>query len=230
MTAQTAVLREMLERRFPDAVPVAMRAARALPTGVAALDGILPGGGLPRGRLSVWAPGVGSTAILRAACLETVGRGERAAWVDAAGTISGLEPWGGIVLLRPAERREALVAAEELVRCGAFALVVLSGAATAGTERARLCRTAKEGGTTLVETSTEGFMAAVRLSSHPSPWGWRWQRDALGEAVEVECVRVRVRAAALGWSQEAEIELPVLACEQRLSLESAMGDRRGAAH
>ena len=51
-----AALRELIEQRFPDATPANWRAAEPVATGVGPLDRILPGGGLPRGQLTVWTP------------------------------------------------------------------------------------------------------------------------------------------------------------------------------
>ena len=65
------------------------RSAEAVGTGIDLLDRALPGGGLPRGRLVVWSPGGGATAVLRSACMAVVSRGERAAWVDGAGLMAG---------------------------------------------------------------------------------------------------------------------------------------------
>src|SRR5262245_24716096 len=61
--AEVLALREALEARFPNAQPVIYRTAGAVETGVRALDALLPGGGLPRGRLVLWAPGGGATAM-----------------------------------------------------------------------------------------------------------------------------------------------------------------------
>ncbi len=123
-----AALRELLEERFPGAQPVAPGAAAPLATGVAELDGMLPEGGLPRGRLTLWRPGGGATAVLLEACRATVARGERAAWVDASRTLTGVVALDGPALLRPRSERGALECAEELLRSGGFALVVLGGA------------------------------------------------------------------------------------------------------
>jgi len=87
-------LRRLLEGRFPDAVPVTYRTAGAVATGLGELDRVLPGGGLPRGRLAAWVPGGGATAVLQAACLEAVRRGGRAAWGGGAG-VGGGGVWGG---------------------------------------------------------------------------------------------------------------------------------------
>lgn len=229
MPTQLSALRELLERRFPDAVPVTHRTAGAVPTGVSALDRALPGGGLPRGRLVAWAPGGGATAVLRASCREAVGRGERAAWVDGAGVVAGCAWRGEAALFRPPGGREALECAEELARTGGFALVVLSGEGAGDPERVRLARAAREGGGVLVVLDPGGFMASVRLATRIRPEGYRWRLDPFGEPAEVESVTVHARMAALGWSRETEFSLPVSDHELRLSLEPALGDRRGAA-
>ena len=60
-----------------------------LPTGFAALDTILPGGGIPRGRLTeLLAPaGAGKTTIARALVAATIRRGGGVAWIDATRTL-----------------------------------------------------------------------------------------------------------------------------------------------
>ncbi len=229
MASSVSALRELLEQRFPDALPVTHRTAGGVTTGIAALDRALPGGGLPRGRLVAWTPGGGATAVLRSACRAALERGERAAWVDGAGVACG-DGWRGeAALFRPAGAREALACAEELVRSGGFVLVVLAGARAADTERVRLSRAAKEGGATLVLLDPGGFMAGVRLVSRIRPDAYRWRLDPFGEPAEVDSVTVRAHVEALGWSKEAEFSLPVAAHDLRLSLEPALGDRRGAA-
>ena len=65
---KVAVLRVLLEQRFPDAVQIAQHTADPVATGIAQLDRALPGGGFPLGRLTVWEPGGGATSIMRAAC------------------------------------------------------------------------------------------------------------------------------------------------------------------
>lgn len=227
MATAIAELRGVLERRWPGAVPVTHRIAHALATGIAPLDAVLPGGGLPRGRLTAWAPGPGATAVLRSACMEVMGRRERSAWIDGARLASAGAPWAGICLVRPETGTDALRAAEDLLRSAGFGLVVLTGVRTEGPTRVRLCRAAGEGGAALVEVSEDGWMAGLRVTSRVEPGGYRWRRNRLGEPVEVVEVEVRVRATALGWSREAEVVLPVSHHELRLSLEPGLGDRRG---
>src|SRR5438552_18233175 len=108
MSTSVAALRALIEQKFPDATPVTHRLTEQLATGIAALDRALPSGGLPRGRLSVWAPHGGATAILRAACHGIIAVGERAAWIDTVGTVAGAFWDRGPLLVRPTNRLNAL--------------------------------------------------------------------------------------------------------------------------
>lgn len=58
-----------------------------LPTGIPALDAVLPGGGFPRGRLSELAGGrsCGKRALVAALCARTIGEGHAAVWIDGTG-------------------------------------------------------------------------------------------------------------------------------------------------
>jgi hypothetical protein len=95
LPAEVLDLRRELERRFPDAQPVRAGTTGAVATGIGPLDQALPAGGLPRGRVTLWRPGGGATAVLRSAVEAAMAGGERAVWVDGAGVISGAY-WGGI--------------------------------------------------------------------------------------------------------------------------------------
>lgn len=222
-----AQLKETLRQRYPDALPVAYRTAQPVATGIGKLDGLLPSGGLPRGRLSVWRPGGGATAVLRAACHAAVERGERAAWIDAAGLVA--DAWReGPLLLQPQGEREALVSAEELLRSGGFALVVLGGASRA-LERwgVRLGRAAREGSAAFVSLGGDAPVAQLRLRSRIAPEGYRWRESAFGEPAEVVGAVVRVAARSLGWSGQVTFPLPVLSHGQRVSPAPWLADRRG---
>jgi hypothetical protein len=221
------LLRSLLEQRFPDATPVTHRTAEPVTTGIQLLDAILPGGGLPRGRLSVWLPRGGATAVLRAACHTTVASGERAAWIDSIGTIAG-EFWEeGPVLVRPASRLNSLRCAEELLRCGGFALLVLSGAEPQGTEMVRLSRAAREGGSAFVALTPHTSMASLRLTSKILPQSYRWRKSPFGDPAEARSAMMRVRAYSLGWNRETEFHVPIAPHDQRISLEPGIVDRRG---
>ncbi|HVF38541.1 MAG TPA: hypothetical protein VM939_01490 [Gemmatimonadaceae bacterium] len=218
-------LRLLLEQRFPDATPVTHRTAEPVATGIGPLDSILPGGGLPRGRLSVWMPQGGATAILRAACLTTARTGERSAWIDGLGTIAGQFWEEGPVLVRPANRRNSLRAAEELLRCGGFSLIVLAGSEPAGTEMVRLSRAAREGGAAFVALTSHTSMASLRLTSRIGDYSWR--RNVFGEPAEACAARIKVRAQSLGWNRETELSVPVIPHDFRLALDPGLPDRRG---
>ncbi|CAN5740740.1 hypothetical protein BH23GEM9_BH23GEM9_34690 [soil metagenome] len=221
-------LKQALERRFPDALPLGRGAATAVSTGLVALDALLPGGGLVRGRLTAWHPGGGATAVLRAACEAVVRRGQRSGWIDGGGFQSADFWRSGPLLLRPRTERQALASAEELLRSGGFALVVLLGCGReAAREAVRLSRAAREGGTAFVALS-DASVAHLRVNSRIAPDGYRWRHDAFGEPVEVVAVRIQVAAASLGWSGRTDLELPVRMHRPRLSPEPRLVDRRGA--
>jgi hypothetical protein len=191
------------------------------------LDSILPGGGLPRGRLSVWLPRGGATAILRAACNTTVANGERAVWIDTLGTIAG-EFWEeGPVLVRPATRLNSLRCAEELLRCGGFALLVLAGAEPRGTELVRLSRAAREGGSAFVTLTPHTSMASLRLKSRILPQSYRWRKTPFGDPADARSAIIRVRAYSLGWNRETELPISIKPYDQRISLDAGLKDRRG---
>ena len=232
MSTSVSALRALIQQRFPDAAPLigqpdSATTTEQVATGIDPLDKILPNGGLPRGRLSVWAPQGGATAILRAACLAVVAAGERSAWIDGDNTVAGAFWQGGDgpYLVRPPSRLHALRAAEELLRSGGFSLLVLAGAEPQGTETVRLGRAAREGGTALVTIGSAAAMASLRLTS--SLLHYRWRRTPFGDPADPRDATVRVNAKAIGLSAHTEFPLSVMHHELRLSLESVLADRRG---
>lgn len=240
-------LQALLAERFPEARPLAERdALRALgpvPTGFAALDRALPGGGLPRGKLTAWTPEGGAAAVLRSACRQVLAAGERAAWVDATRTLSAgwaPEAWAADaaagprgadalpLLVHPRDRTDALRCAECVLASGAFALVVVeppAGGEPAGTETVRLTRAARDGGAALVVLGESTRMAALRVASRLDVRGVRWRHGPFGPAAPV-AVRARVQVRALGWQARAEVVLAVAAHDVRDALEPGP-DRRG---
>jgi hypothetical protein len=219
-------LREVLADQFPDAQPLVYRTAAALATGIEALDRLLPGNGLPRGQLTVWRPGGGATAVLRAACVSTVGRGERAAWVDTGGQIPGDDWPTGPLLVRPAGPGEALECAEELARCGGFGLVVLGVGARE--IPVRLGRAIREGGGVLVAVSPDVSQGRLRFESRLMAEAWSWKDGPFGEPSQVESASLEVSAWTLGWSGQTQFRLPVISHSPRLALDPLLVDRRGA--
>src|SRR6185295_5091897 len=146
MSAQLAALRTLIEQKFPDAIPLARRTTKPAATGIAELDRALPGGGFPLGKLSVCEPHGGSTSILRAACLAAITAGDRAAWIDGSLTITGAFWEDGPLLVRPRGDKQAVGAADLLLRSGGFRLVVLAGVELDSPDNLRLVRAAHEGG------------------------------------------------------------------------------------
>jgi hypothetical protein len=175
----------------------------------------------------VWLPQGGATAILRAACHGVLAGGERAAWIDTTGSIAGASWDEGPLLVRPTSRLNALRSAEELLRCGGFALVVLAGADPTGRETVRLTRATRDGGSALVALTPHTALSALRITSRIQPQDYRWRRTPFGDPAHVLDARVHVHTTALGWESRAEFVLPVTHHELRLSLEPGLADRRG---
>ncbi len=223
--ARTAAVQALISQRFPDAVPAERWSRGTVPTGVEALDRILPNGGFQRGRLAVWTPGAGAAALLRTAALRAVADGERAVWIDATRTVAGACWREGPLLIRPASATSALRAAEELGRSGGFAVVVLDGVEPASPELVRCARAAHDGGAALVLVTRATSLASLRLASRPLPSSPALSRP-LPPSV-IRSLRVKVTARASGWHSSVELTLPVWHDDLRLSLELRHPDRRG---
>ncbi len=224
-------LRDLLTHRFPDAIPVPHRSIAAVATGIEALDTILPNGGFPKGRLSVWRPAGGATSVLRATCLTTVRAGDRVAWIDGCGTLAGPFWSLGPMLVRPKSRTHALRAAESLLRSGGLSLVVLMGIEPEGTENVRLSRAAHEGGcaaTVVLTNSTTA--AALKVSSHIQPHSYRWSRDPHGEPAAAVSATLEIRVSSLGWHRRTQVVVPVVPYDVSVALASTLPDRRGVLH
>src|SRR4051794_17489848 len=103
MSTSVAALRALIQQKFPDATPLTggAQTTEHVATGIGALDQVLPNGGFARGRLAVWAPRGGATAILRASCRAVVTNGERSAWIDGDNTVAGAFWNDGPYLVRP---------------------------------------------------------------------------------------------------------------------------------
>ena len=228
LPAEVLELRRQLEKRFPDAQPVQYGTTASVATGIEALDGALPAGGLPRGRVTLWRPGGGASAVLRSACASAVTAGERAAWVDGAGAVAGAY-WGGEAwLFRPSPELAALCA-EELLNSGGFAVVVLAAGARslAEGEGVRLGRAAREGGSSFVAMAEGAPISHLRVGSTFDPGGFRWRRGPFGEPASLERVTVRARLESMGLDRRIRFRLPVEHHDVRLSLEPRLVDRRG---
>ena len=168
----------MLPQSLVDLLPHPLSAPsaeeRTLPTGVEALDARLVGGGLPRGRLTevVGARGSGKVTLLRQLVARTLSAGGWVAYIDATRTLAPRD-WAhlgskGLWMIRPRDPSRAAWCADVLLRCGAFALVVIdSGPVLSRAVAVRLTRLARESGAALVIAGEEGRTSllggAVRL-------------------------------------------------------------------
>ncbi|HEU5209372.1 MAG TPA: hypothetical protein VFU06_08175 [Longimicrobiales bacterium] len=229
MASPLTALRQAIEQRFPDALPLHHAATpSSVPTGIGAVDALLPGSGLPRGRLTSWAPGGGSSAVLRSTCSAVIARGERAAWIDGAHTVTADGWTRGPLLLRPNGEVEALACAEELLQSGGFGLVVVTGLGRHGARcSVRLSRAAKAGGSGLVLVGDAAEVAALRVGCRIEEGGLRWRRDPFGGPGELVSVRLRLEARALGWSGATSFDLPVWTHAPRSGVDDLLVDRRG---
>ena len=165
--------------------------------------------------------------MLRAACNTTVAQGERAVWIDGLCTMAGPFWEEGPVLFRPRNRKHGLRGAEELLRCGGFGLVVVSGIEPEGTETVRLSRAAREGGGALVTLTSHASMASLRMTSQILRDTYRWRKTPFGDPAEAQEVMIRVRARSLGWNRSADFPVSVVPYDLRIGLEPDLVDRRG---
>ena len=142
----------LLKQQLADLLDPPRPVAPGLPTGLEPLDEALPGGGLPRGRLTevVGPSGSGKTTLVRGMVERVAADGGWVAYVDAARTLDPRD-WAhlgereGLWMIRPREAPRAPWCADVLLRSGAFALVVLDGAPPLSRQTCvRLTRLARE--------------------------------------------------------------------------------------
>jgi hypothetical protein len=226
----------------------------ALPTGLAALDAVLPGRGVPKGRLTevVGMLGSGRTTLVRRLVAAAVERGLRAAYVDASRTLDprGWAPLAedpeqgkGVLVVRPKDRARGAWCADVLLRSGAFGLVVLDGAPPLTRQvTVRLTRLARDAGAALVVVGDEagggatGIPGALRLRTQGMQERRRTTRSAgsrpRGEAEERSPVareRERGRDAEEGSAFVVTVEKG--GSSQRVEVSGAIGwTRRLCAH
>jgi hypothetical protein len=222
-------LRQLLARRFPDAVPLPARRDAGLGTGVTVFDHILPNHGLPRGRPTIWTtPAPGATALLSAACRAVQQTGQRAVWIDS-GHLLGAGWIDGPVVLRPRTPLLGLRFAEVLIASGGFALVVLSGtdSVTDRTTLFRLARALHEGGGAFALIASASLPAALRLVSRYLIDRYDYAPTPFGDPARLRRVTLAVDATASGWRAGTTLTLPVFAHDVRRALDPGLADRRG---
>ena len=142
----------LLKQQLAELLDPPRPVAPGLPTGIESLDEALPGGGLPRGRITevVGPSGSGKTTLVRGMVERVAADGGWVAYVDAARTLDPRD-WAhlgerqGLWMIRPREASRAPWCADVLLRSGAFALVVLDGAPPLSRQTCvRLTRLARE--------------------------------------------------------------------------------------
>lgn len=128
----------LLRQQLAAVVAGTPSATPGLPTGLAALDRALPGGGIPHGRITelLAPPGLGKTTIAHSLVAATMRSGGGVAWIDATRTLDPRSATSTVAsvdleslwVVRPPDPARAPWCADLLLRSGAFALVVLDGA------------------------------------------------------------------------------------------------------
>ena len=207
-----------------------------LPTGLAELDALLVGRGIPRGRLTeiTGASGSGRTSMLRTLVTAVATGGRWVAYIDATRTLAPRD-WAHVGseraplwIVRPANAARAPWCADLLLRSGAFALVVLDGAPPLSRVLAvRLTRLAHDVGAAFVVTGEHGG-------------------DATGSSVRIRLAARDPARAASGGGKRSERSTTITlekggkrrtievsygrAVARRLCSHSEVPDRRGVAH
>lgn len=207
-----------------------------LPTGIAELDAILVGRGIPRGRLTeiTGANGSGRTSMLRTLVAAVATGGRWVAYIDATRTLAPRD-WAHVGsdraplwMIRPTSSARATWCADLLLRSGAFALVVMDGAPQLSRVLAvRLTRLAHDVGAAFVVTGEHGGDATgssvrIRLAA----------RDPVRVATGSRARSERTTTITLEKGGKRRI-LEVSygrAVARRLCAHPEVPDRRGVAH
>ncbi len=240
-----------LKQQLADLLDPPRPVAPGLPTGLRALDDALPGGGLPRGRLTeiVGPSGSGKTTLVRGMVERVAVDGGWVAYIDAARTLDPRD-WAhlgerqGVWMIRPREATRAPWCADVLLRSGAFALVVLDGAPPLSRQTCvRLTRLARETTAALLVLG-EGPGGATMLGGalrlrvegrHPRGRSRHAQGRASGappaSSAEHRAPAVRSISITLekgGTYRTVEVECGI-AVARRLCTHPEVPDRRGVA-
>jgi recombination protein RecA len=208
----------------------------AIPTGIAALDAVLLGGGLPRGRLTelLGPTGSGKTTLVRAIVEQTVSSRGWVAYIDAQRTLdprdwTHLGDAEGVWMIRPHDAAKAPWCADVLLRSGAFTLVVLDGAPLLSKSNAvRLTRLARDGNCALMILGDRAGGAtqlggAVRLVVERPR---RRETKEMKDTMSSRTIAVRVEKGGTLRTVEVSCAVPVA---RRLCTHPEVPDRRGVA-
>lgn len=245
-----AAQEQQLRERIAAVVAGTPSSAPGLPTGIAALDRILPGGGIPAGRITelLAPPGLGKTTIARSLVAATLTAGRCAAWVDATRTLDPRD-WVGAAaddafwVVRPVDPARGPWCADLLLRTGAFALVVLDGAPVLPrTVAVRLAQLAREADAALLllgdGTRASEIGGALRLvltrPQRSRQAGMPGSRPATAASPALAARQVVATVEKGGPHHHVQLEVPGgfslrPAPTHRLCAHPAIPDRRGVA-
>ena len=229
-TSALEVLEQEIERigaRFPGGGS----ASTTVPTGLPALDDLLPHGGLPRGRIVEWTgpPSSGKTAVLRAS-LERLRRdGESGARLDSTRGLYAPD-WlrlvpgeGEFWIVRPDTASEAAWCADLLLRSGAFGAVALR----VDESRELLGRAASVRLQRLAEESASVFVAVARVAVAALRLGFRPGRVEPLKGVPFGPLLPAVRPVWIRIGKRGDAEVPVLCPVPESRTEVFTRDRKG---
>jgi recombination protein RecA len=237
---------ESLRAQVADVVRTSRPAGPAWPTGVPSLDAAL-GGGLPRGRITevVGALGAGRATLLRGVIRRVLDGGGWVAWIDARRTAAP-QSWVGLgkrlVMVRPPDARRGAWCADQLLRSGVFALVVLDGAPPLQrVQGVRLSGLARERDAAFVIVADNGTTSRIGGAMRLRIESAKAERQERGKAGERESGRVgireRVHETQRGFSvivekgaalRTVEVKSAVVVA-RRMCTDSEIPDRRGVA-
>jgi hypothetical protein len=182
MTPLEKILQRQAVWRGGASAATSALAVPAAPTGFAALDAELPGGGWPVGGLAELlcpAEGIGELQIVLPALAALTGAGHRVAWLAPpylpyapALRAAGVR-LSGLTVVRAPGRRDALWAAEQALRSGSFHALLLWLPRASYAELRRLAVAAQAGpGFALAfrppEAGCESSPAVLRLALEPA--------------------------------------------------------------
>jgi len=223
----------LLRQQLADVLDLPKPDAPGLATGVRELDAVLPGEGVPRGRLTEisGALGSGKTTFVRCIVERTVDEGLWVAYVDASRTLAPrdwahLGEFAGVWMIRPRDAGRASWCADVLLRCGAFALVVLDGAPMLTRAIAvRLTRLARESNAALIAIGDEGGSSMIPGSLRLTTTG-RERRSRRAASAAPSTITITVEKGGVRQSVEVSCGIGLA---RRLCSHPEVPDRRGVA-
>jgi hypothetical protein len=204
-------------RGLPGFVGSGLEHRRVLSTGDARLDAALPGGGFPRGALSllVGPEGVGRVSIAAQAVAEETAAGRAAAWVDVGGRLypPALVERGvrleRLLLVRTPDPIKAARALEQVAASGLFRVVAATGIEAALTAvRAKKLEAAARGAGVavlcMVERADQAPFVALTLGVRRGEAGrpvlevWQQRGPRAADAGDVDARGAEGRLSVVG--------------------------------